>query len=173
MARIICPDCGHENLAGADECVRCHQPLTQEETFVPQNELERSVAYDHIGRLDIRDPVCVSPETPVGEVLRRMVAARTGCALVMEGAQLVGIFTERDALLRLSLDRAEWEHKPVRYFMTSPVETLELEDRLAFAIHRMAVGGYRHIPILSDGQVVGVVSVREVFRHLTRLLEAG
>ncbi len=173
MTRIICPDCGHENLAGADECVRCHQSLTQEEAFVPQNELERSVAYDRIGRLDIRDPVCVSPETPVGEVLRRMVAARTGCALVMEASQLVGIFTERDSLLRLSLDRAEWENRAVRDFMTSPVETLELEDRLAFAIHRMAVGGYRHIPILSDGQLVGVVSVREVFRHLTRLLEAG
>lgn len=171
MPRRICPDCGQENLAGADVCVRCHQPLTHDEQFVPQNELERSVAYDRIGRLDIREPVCVSPQTPVAEVLRRMVAARTGCALILERHELVGIFTERDALLRLSLDRSEWEDQPVERFMTSPVETLELEDRLAFAIHRMAVGGYRHIPILSDGQLVGVVSVREVFRHFTRLLE--
>lgn len=171
MTRTFCPDCGHENLAGVDTCSRCHQPLTHDEQYAPQNPVERSVAYDRIGRLDIRDPVVVAPETPVSEVLKRMVAAKTGCALVMDGSQLVGIFTERDALLRLGLQRDQWEQQPVKQFMTSPVETLDLEDRLAFVIHRMAVGGYRHIPILNEGQVVGVVSVREVFRHLTRLLE--
>ena len=44
-----------------------------------------------------------------------------------------------------------------------------LYDTLAFALHKMDVGGYRHLPILREGRPVGVLSVRDMLRHITRL----
>jgi CBS domain-containing protein len=43
-----------------------------------------------------------------------------------------------------------------------------MEDKIAFAIHRMNVGGYRHIPILEDGRPVGVISIRDILAYLTQ-----
>ena len=55
-------------------------------------------------------------------------------------------------------------------FMTSPVETLDLDDRIAFALHRMDVGGYRHLPILQDDRVMGILSVRDILDYVTSVL---
>ena len=54
--------------------------------------------------------------------------------------------------------------------MTSPVETLELDDRVAFALHKMDLGGYRHLPVLSEGRVTGIISVRDILNHITKAL---
>ena len=54
--------------------------------------------------------------------------------------------------------------------MTESPETLEADDKIAFALHKMDVGGYRHIPILSDGEISGIISVRDILGHLTREL---
>ncbi len=54
--------------------------------------------------------------------------------------------------------------------MTRSVETLELDDRIAFALHKMDVGGYRHIPVLRDGRVTGIISVRDILNYITARL---
>jgi len=54
-------------------------------------------------------------------------------------------------------------------FMTANPETVSTSDTLAFAIHKMDVGGYRHLPVIHHGAPVGVVSVRDMLRHITRL----
>jgi len=166
----LCPDCGYENIDGADECEMCHQPLSALSKRAPASEVERSIVHDRVSRLEVRDPLLVRPDMPVGEVLRRMVEGRRGCAIVVEGTKLVGIFTERDALVKLNVDAARLAPRPVSEFMTRSVETLELDDRIAFALHKMDVGGYRHIPILSEGQVTGVISVRHILDYLTAAL---
>ena len=59
-------------------------------------------------------------------------------------------------------------------FMTANPETVSTSDSLAFALHKMDVGGYRHLPVIHHGAPVGVVSVRDMLRHITRLCrEAG
>jgi CBS domain-containing protein len=98
-----------------------------------------------------------------------MVAERVGCAAVtdLEG-RLLGIFTERDALMRLNVDAARMADKPVSSVMTANPATLRAEDKIAFALHRMNVGGYRHIPILDDDdRLVGVISIRGILAYLT------
>jgi CBS domain-containing protein len=98
-----------------------------------------------------------------------MVADRMGCAVVIdEDKKLLGIFTERDALLRLNVDAARMAHKPVSSVMTANPATLKARDKIAFAIHRMNVGGFRHIPILDDAdRLVGVISIRGILAYLT------
>jgi CBS domain-containing protein len=51
--------------------------------------------------------------------------------------------------------------------------TLETNDRIAFALHKMNVGGYRHIPILFDGKLAGVISIRDILRYLTDRIAAA
>jgi CBS domain-containing protein len=105
---------------------------------------------------------------PVRDVLKLLVDRSIGCVLVVDGGKLAGIFSERDALLRLNVDAQALGHEPVSKYMTSPVESLGLEDRIAFSLHKMDIGGYRHIPILGeDGQPCGVISIRDILRYMT------
>ena len=89
--------------------------------------------------------------------------------LVVEDEKLVGIFTDRDAVIRVAgmrLDAAK-----VGDFMTVDPVVGRHDDPIAVAIHKMAVGGFRHIPIVEDGRPIGVVSARSVFRHIAAQLE--
>jgi CBS domain-containing protein len=133
----------------------------------PSSELERRIMKDRVRDLTLRDPLLVPPATPVGETLRRLVDRSVGCAVVVEDGRVVGIFTERDLLERLNAQAAEMADRPISEFMSRPVETLELDDRVAFAVNKMDLGGYRHLPILSEGRVVGLISVRNILSHIT------
>jgi CBS domain-containing protein len=99
-----CPSCGHENIDGIDRCENCLSPFRQLD--IPgvdaAESFAQSVMEDNLARLDYEPPVCVGPQTPAIDVARRMKEANTGCALVIEDAGLVGIFTEHDVLLRLT-----------------------------------------------------------------------
>ena len=99
-----CPSCGHENIDGIDRCENCLAPFRQLDipSIDASESFAQSVMEDNLGRLNYEPPVCVAPETPAIDVARRMKEANTGCALVLEGGKLVGIFTEHDVLLRLT-----------------------------------------------------------------------
>jgi CBS domain-containing protein len=173
---MICPDCGHENIDGADECEACQQPLDHLSQAPPATDIEKKLL-----KTTLRDlvppakgkPYCVSPRTTVGEVLKLLVANRIGCVLVTEGEKLVGIFSERDALMRLGADAAQRAGTPVAEFMTQNPEALEIDAKLAFALHKMDVGHYRHIPVLEKGRVRAVISVRDILQYITKDLLAA
>jgi CBS domain-containing protein len=111
----------------------------------------------------------VRPDAPIGDVLKQMIADRLGCAVVTdENRRLLGIFTERDALMRLNVDAAKMATKPVSTVMTTNPATLRARDKIVYALHRMNVGGFRHIPIIDDDEkLVGVISIRGILAYLT------
>ncbi len=166
-----CPYCQHENIEGADNCAECGQPLMHTHLTPPANPVERTLLRDRIEVLSPHTPVITSPTTPVGEVLKQMVAQKIGCVMVAESDRLVGIFSERDALLKLNTAAAGLATRPVSEFMTSDPQTLVASAKLAFAVARMDLGGYRHLPIVGPGgELVGVISARDILRHLTETL---
>ena len=140
----------------------------------PATALEMGLLKDRIEVLKPRSPLLVAPDAPVGEVLKQMVADRMGCAVVADPQRrLLGIFTERDALLRLNVDVARLRDKPVSSVMTVNPATLRERDKIAFALQRMNVGGFRHIPILGDDEkLVGVISIRGILAYLTERYQA-
>ena len=99
-----CPSCGHENIEGNDRCENCLAPFR--DLDVPRADsaegLDRSVMEDNLRELDLDETICVTPDTPALEVARLMKNSNCGCALVVDGGNLVGIFTEHDVLLRMS-----------------------------------------------------------------------
>ena len=164
---IICPFCGSENLEGADLCDECQHSLTDLSIPVPSSPLERGLLKDRIELLEPRAPLTAEVGTSVGKVLQQMVAESIGCVLVVDGDQIKGIFSERDALMRLNADAASLADRPIESLMTPDPVTLRTTDKIAFALHKMHVGGYRHIPILADDKLVGVISIRDILNYLT------
>ncbi len=171
---MICPWCGADNLDGVDDCARCGQSLSDAHLPAPATVVERSLLADHVQVLDPQDPVVVAADTPIRDVLRAMVDGGTGCVVVADADRPVGIFSERDALVSLSTEASALGGRPVSGFMTAPPETLEPDAKVAFAVQRMAVGGYRHIPIVgAGGELAGIISVRDILRYLTERMAEG
>ncbi len=167
-----CPMCGAEFIEGTDDCEQCGNSLT--DTFSPRETISEAegLLIHRIRELKPAKPFCVSPDTPTGKVLRTISEQRIGCALVTDQQQhLLGIFSERDALMRLSVDYRDALDKPISDFMTPEPHTLRAKDRIVFAVQRMDLGGYRHVPIVdNDGKAVGIVSVRDILSYMTENL---
>jgi CBS domain-containing protein len=114
-------------------------------------------------------PLTIAPTAGAADAVRQMQSANVGCLLVEDGkGELRGILSERDLLLRLTGTRLEGV--TVADLMTSDPVVLRADDSVAVAIHKMAVGGFRHIPLVADGRATGIVSARDIFAHILTAL---
>jgi CBS domain-containing protein len=171
---MICPTCAHDNLPGAEECSRCQQDLTQLDQPSACNRVERSLMEDAVGQLQPRLPITVGPNTTIREAMQLMLARDIGAVLVVgDGGKLLGVFSERDLLTKVAGTHDNYAELPVCQFMTPNPETVAPGDPLAFALHKMDIGGYRHTPVVQHGVPVGMISVRDMLRHITRLCRGG
>jgi CBS domain-containing protein len=170
---MICPTCMHDNLPGAEECSRCQQDLTQLDQPIACNRVERSLMEDPVSLLPPKSAVTVTAETTAREAIQILLARDIGAVMVVgPDGKLLGIFSERDLLTKVA-GHPEYDRLPVRQFMTPKPETVGPTDPLAFALHKMDVGGYRHMPVVRDGVPVGMISVRDMLRHITRLCKGS
>lgn len=166
---MICPFCGYKNIPGSDECESCNENLASLDGVVPKTKIEKVLMSDRISKIQPREPVSVQKETSLLEAVKKMNACKVGCALVINHGELEGILTERDIVLKSLGHEKDLSKIPVSKIMTPNPETLSEEDNLAYAVNRMSLGGYRHIPILREGKPVGIISVRDVLRYLSKL----
>ena len=166
-----CPYCEHEVIEGADHCDECGLPVLDSHLPEPANAVELALLTDRVSLFEGRKPLAVSPTLPVREAIRLFALNNIGCMLVLEKGELLGIFTERDVLLKVSDDLANLGDKPISQYMTKNVQTLPSTAKVAFALHLMDLGGYRHVPIVNEhGRPVGIFSLRELLRYLTRTM---
>ena len=166
---MICPSCGHENIQGADECDNCGADLRTADIPRPSSGFEELLVARPLATLAGGPPLTAAPDTPAAEAVRQMQAAAVGCLVVDDGERVRGIITERDLLLRATdLDLAEVS---VGELMTADPVVLRPDDSIAVAIHKMAVGGFRHIPLVENGHATAVVSARDVFRYILDIID--
>jgi CBS domain-containing protein len=104
----------------------------------------------------------VAPDAPLKEVAERMVSRDVGAALVTEGERLVGIVTERDVLRAVA--RGIPDRTGVADLMTPDPETMEPDESTQHAATLMIHGGFRHLPIVEDDEIVGMLSIRDLMR---------
>ena len=167
---MICPNCCHDNVPGAEECSHCYTDLTQLDQPTASNKVEHSLMHDPVVVLQPRTPMTLQQTATVAEAMRTMLAKDVGALLVVDGAgKLVGILSERDLLTKVAGVHTDYTERPISDFMTPKPETLTANKSLAFALHKMDVGGYRHMPLVQDDRPVGMISVRDIMRHITRL----
>ena len=163
-----CPTCGFENLLGSDVCDNCGSDLAGHDTPQSATTFRGQLLGEHLDALGVASPETVDASVDVNDAIRRMHDKGIDCVLVTDGGRLVGIFTDRDAVVKVAgLDR---EPRPIATLMTRDPVVLRHDETIAVAINKMAVGGFRHIPIVDDGRPTGVVTARDVFRHLVESL---
>jgi CBS domain-containing protein len=170
---MICPTCNFDNLPGSESCSNCLADLTQLDRPAAQDRVEKSLMEDPVAILRPRPAVTLPATATVGEAIQTMLDGDIGALLIVDGAgQLVGIFSERDLLTRVAGTTADYARRPVNQFMTRNPETVQTTDTLAFALHKMDCGGYRHLPVIKGGRPLGMISVRDMLRHITRLCKS-
>lgn len=103
----------------------------------------------------------VSPSTTVGEAVSLMARHRIGSALVMEGGELIGIFTERDTVRAISQSHDAPAHE-ISSWMTRNPKTVSPDSETDAALRTMLDNGFRHLPVVDVGQVIGMVSMRDL-----------
>jgi len=165
---MLCPICRFDNFPGEDTCANCGAPLVTVDTRPPMAADDDSILGETIAAVELGTPHIVEPTLPVADAIRQMHGTGTDCLLVAEGGRLVGIFTDRDAAVK-AVDKRLQLFK-VRDFMTPDPVVLRRDDTLALAIHKMAVGGFRHIPIVDDGRPIGIIAAADVFRYIVSSL---
>ena len=108
------------------------------------------------------DLLTVAADDHLGEAAKRMVARGVGAVLVMDGDRLDGILTERDLMRAVAGGYSEGAR--VSDWMTRHPETIETSDSTDHAASLMIHGGFRHLPVVEEGRVAGIISIRDLMR---------
>src|SRR5438045_3345154 len=101
------------------------------------------------------------PDATVGEAVAVMAQHRVGSVLVMDGERLLGIFTERDTVRALSQSHDAPRHEIVSW-MTRDPSTVGPDVDTDEALRTMLDRGFRHLPVVEAGKVIGIVSIRDL-----------
>jgi CBS domain-containing protein len=104
----------------------------------------------------------IAPDAALAEAAKEMVARGVGAVLVLDGERFVAILTERDVLRAVAADSDVRER--VSGWMTHNPETIEPSDSTDHAAALMIHGGFRHLPVVEEERVVGIVSIRDLMR---------
>jgi CBS domain-containing protein len=118
----------------------------------------------HRGRMLIT----VSPDATLAEAIEIMQDSNIGALLVVDTHQRpVGIFTERDVLVKVATLVTDLAEHTVEEFMTPNPDVLRADVPIAHALHLMAIHHYRHVPIVDDqGVALGIISFRDVVNYI-------
>jgi CBS domain-containing protein len=108
--------------------------------------------------------IAVPREAPVLEVIRLMADNHIGSVLVMQGDELVGIATERDYARKVILQGRSSAETPVGQIMSSPVVSVLPTDTAQTCMQIMTTRKIRHLPVLDEGRVVGLISIGDLVK---------
>jgi len=129
-------------------------------------DLARNLKVESVSRLQPSPALHMRPDQTVGDAITLMRQHHVGCVLVCEERKLVGIFTERDLMLRV-LAVGKPLTMTVAEVMTPNPVVVQTKQAIGVAIHQMEEGGYRHLPVVDEtGQTVGILSVKRIIRYL-------
>jgi CBS domain-containing protein len=136
-------------------------------------EITRGLLTTAIKHLNPRAAITVEEGTSVAEAVAIMNREKIGGVLVVREGRLSGIFTERDVLTKVAGRGLDFTKIFVRDYMTADPEALSPDHKVAYALNKMVVGGYRHVPIV-DGErrPVAVMSVRDVVEFIVERFPA-
>jgi CBS domain-containing protein len=168
---VICPSCGHDNIAGVDECSRCEAALAQEDLPQPTTAVKRSIMTDPISALGLPPAECVPLGTPISVAISRMKAVDKGylCVVRPDGT-LAGLFTERDVAQRVAGQITDLEAMPVDELMTERATVLHPSAPIAHGLHIMAVHGFRHVPVTdAEGRPESILSSRRIVEYIQEI----
>ncbi|MCB1885659.1 MAG: CBS domain-containing protein [Geminicoccaceae bacterium] len=114
---------------------------------------------------------CLPPDASIAEAADLMAERQIGAVLVVERGRLAGIVTERDLVYRVLAKRVEPGDTPLREVMTARVDIVSPDDSALEALEMMQKGRYRHLPVLRDGDLFGIISIRDLYEAVREGLQ--
>lgn len=108
--------------------------------------------------------ISVTSSTPISGVISVLAQKQIGAVLVVDEGKLNGILSERDIVRSLSTNAAKTLEMAARELMTSKVSTARSDVTVARAMEMMTDGHFRHLPIVDDGELIGLVSIGDVVK---------
>jgi len=170
--KIKCPSCGFETLEGEDRCEQCLYTLMQRDIPLPKKDdaFQRVMLTAPISDLLTgKDLLVASPTDSVQKIIRILQEKNKNCVLIYKKKKLVGIISNRDLLSRVAGKFADLSKVKVETVMTPNPEAVKAGDPIAFVVNKMAMGGFRHVPVLAaDGTPFSIISINDVLRFLAR-----
>ena len=121
--------------------------------------------------LEAKSPeiIAIGPEAPVIDAIRLMAERGIGALLVMQGARLAGILSERDYARKIVLQGRSSRDTPVRDIMTAEVVTVAPGDSIGHCMQLVTDRRIRHLPVVDGGEVIGVLSIGDLVKTVIEL----
>ena len=114
------------------------------------------------------DVLQIEADASVFDAVKKMVDAGVGSLLVIEEREIAGIFTERDYLRRMTLEGRDDKETPVREVMSSPLVVVTPQNTIDECMAMMTDRRIRHLPVVDDGDVVGIVSIGDIVKFKSK-----
>ncbi len=162
---IPCPACGEGNIAGVDRCENCLQPLRSIDVPETDQAISESAFSEPLASLRLSRPPALARTASVREAVSLLSGDPAGAVLVLDGNQLSGILTERDVLKKVA-GRAGALDAPLAEYMTTDPVVVHDSETVAVALHKMAAGGFRHVPLATASGEYRVVTASDALRWI-------
>jgi CBS domain-containing protein len=170
MADLKCPYCAAEYILGADRCPKCFHSLMQQNLPGPKRgeKIQKVMLTEPISELVTgKDLLVCADDDSVRQIIQVMHDEHKDCVLVFKKRKLVGIISQRDILLRVAGKHPDISKVKAADVMTPNPEFVRPEDPIAFVVSKMAMGGFRHVPVMNpDGTPMSIVSIKDVLIYL-------
>ena len=136
------------------------------------DEMEQSLLQDEISKVMTYQPFkTVKSDTTVLDAMKIMSELDIACLMVTENDRLVGMFSERDVLYKVVEDFDKASKLPIKDLMTPDPIVVYETDCPAKALNQMAIGGFRHVPVLTvDDRIAGILGPRRVVKYVEKHL---
>jgi len=125
-----------------------------------------SISLNQFLRLKPRNVISISPDVNVLEALKLMAKENIGAVMVLQGDNLVGILSERDYARKVVLEGKTSSSTKVSEIMTTKVVTVEESQKVDDCMNIMTENHIRHLPVLSGGKVLGLISIGDVLKQV-------
>jgi CBS domain-containing protein len=134
-------------------------------------KLEGALLNDTVRHLAPSEPIQLGDQATVSEAIDRMVAHHRAAVVVVDGdGRLIGIFTERDVLIRVLGEGRDPATTRLSSVMTQRPEALSAQDRVCFAVNRMSTAGFRTLPLVdAEGRPIGIITINDVVKWLAEI----
>jgi len=172
---LKCPSCGNDYIAGSDRCQIClHSLMTVDLPKPnPKDALQEAIMTAPISDLLTgKDLLVATKEDSLEHIVSILQNKNKYCVLVYDHKKLVGIVSLRDILLKSRQANYDLSSLKVGDVMTPKPEFVYANTPIAFVVNKMAMGRYRHVPVLaSDGLPLSILTIRDVLAYLSRFFQ--
>ncbi len=155
----------HDNPESTREDV---EAFDHDEEQLESSQLGSALLHETLKNALSNRGLVLDEQTPLDQALREMREHRQGCVLATRDGKLTGIFTERDVLMKVVGTNIDLSRTPIRPYMTRDPVRLPEDAIVAYALNKMCLEGFRHVPLTDEqGRPVGVVSMRDIIEYLS------